>query len=260
MIICDDAGHGGRFAGSTGYDGSLEKNENLTNAKMFRDEMERRGHTVIMTREADIDFSPDLGDDLMARVEIANKAKADCFISWHENWYEDSGATGIETIYTSHNPSQKSIQWANDCLSSMVAAMGLRRRGTLQQGITVLRYTDMPAILIEPGFMSNKNDLETIRAKRRALIMSVADSCEAIFGQAIKPAPVDPFAYELAADAPLYRYVGKGKKGTKIELGAYPIAEERPIIDGDENGVLARIEDKNGDIYLVPWVYLKKIG
>jgi len=75
-----------------------------------------------------------------------------------------------------------------------------------------------------------------------------------IFG----PVPVDPLAYELAADAPLYRYVGEGKKGTGVTLGAYPIAEERPIIDGDENGVLAKIKDSDGNVYLVPWVYLKK--
>jgi len=186
MKICIDAGHGGRFPGATGYDGSLEKNENLNSAKLLKEEMKRRGHTVTMTREADIDLSSNKDEDLLERCNIANAAKVDCFISMHENWFEDSGATGTETIYTSHNPSQKSIQWANDCLSRMVAALGLRRRGTLQQGITVLRYTDMPAILVEPGFMSNSNDLETIRAKRRAMIMAIADSCEAMFGQAIK--------------------------------------------------------------------------
>ncbi len=256
MKICIDAGHGGVFNNATAYDGVKEKAENLTNALALQKEMEARRHTVLMTRITDTELDTDLGDDLDARANMANDANVDCFLSAHENGYADPAANGIEVIYGT-NASQTSIQWANDCLDRLVAASGLRRRRTFAQSITVLKKTKMPCILVEFGFMTNKNDMDTIRAKRAAMITAIADSCEAIFGKVDKPVS-DPYAYELADDAPLYRYVGEGKKGTGVTLDAYPISDEKPIIDGDENGVIAQIKDENGNIYLVPWIYLKK--
>jgi hypothetical protein len=108
----------------------------------------------------------------------------------------------------------------------------------------------MPCILVEFGFMTNKNDMGIIRAKRNTMIKAIADSCEAIFGKVNKPV-VDPYAYELKADAPLYRFVGNGKAGTKVKLVAYPIVPE-------PEGVFAKIKDENSNEYLVEWDYLSK--
>lgn len=251
MKTCPDAGHGGKFNNAIAYDGTLEKDENLTNVKLFEQEMIRRGHDVIMTRTADNELASSLSDDLNARVAIANNANVDCFVSFHENGYADPNANGVEVIYGT-NASAKSIQWANDCLNRIVGVTGLRYRRTFSQGITVLTKTKMPCILIEFGFMTNKNDMDTIRAKRAEIISAVADSCEAMFGKVDKP--VNPFNYELAVDAPLYRYVGEGKAGTDIILDAYPYRTET-LMDED----FARIKDKDGNVYLVEWAYLKKI-
>lgn len=251
MFICIDAGHGGKFNNAVAYDGVLEKTENLTNAIALQKELVARGHIVLMTRTTDKELGSTLSADLNARVKIANDNRADCFISLHENGYPDSAANGVECIYGT-NASQKSIQWANDCLNKAVAASGLRYRRTFAQSITVLVKTKMPCILVEFGFMSNKTDMDTIRNKRSDIITAVADSCEAMFGKGNVPDPVDPYAYELSTSAPLYRYVGEGTYGTKVWLVAYPISQE-------PEGVFAKIKDKNGSEYLVEWKNLKKV-
>lgn len=203
MKICIDAGHGGKFNNATSYDGVQEKTENLTNALALQAEMQRRGHTVIMTRTTDTELAASLGADLNKRCEIANSAGCDCFVSCHENGYSDPDANGTETIHGT-NASAKSKQWAADCLDRLAANTGLRKRSVLTQGITVLTKTKMPAILVEFGFMTNVGDMTTIRNNRAAFIGAIADSAEAMFGAGTQqpaaptPQPEPQPRYEFA--------------------------------------------------------------
>ena len=217
MKICIDAGHGGKFNNATSYDGVQEKTENLTNALALQSEMQRRGHTVVMTRTTDVELGSTLGADLDKRCAIANNAGCDCFVSLHENGYRDPDANGVETIHGT-NASTKSKQWAQDCLDRLAVATGLKKRSVLMQGITVLTKTKMPAILVEFGFMTNVGDMTAIRNNRAVFISAIADSTEAMFGAGTqKPVAPTPQPTAPPSSVPkLTRNLRKGSNGEDV--------------------------------------------
>lgn len=94
---------------------------------------------------------------LRERVDEANSWGADYFISIHTNASLSSSASGTEVlVYTSPSPA---ANLAEDILISLVDATGLPNRGVKQRpGLYVLRKTQMPAVLVEMGFISNPGD------------------------------------------------------------------------------------------------------
>ena len=94
---------------------------------------------------------------LSARVNEANSWGADYFISLHANASTSSVPRGTEVLVY-RSPSVAS-ELANDILISLTEATGLPSRGIKQRpGLYVLRKTNMPAVLVEMGFISNPTD------------------------------------------------------------------------------------------------------
>ena len=243
MKVCIDAGHGGNDSGAVGVNGRLEKNDNLKLALALDAELRARGHNVLMTRIGDV--YPSLDE----RAKKANDWGADVFVSLHRNSYTDAKANGSEVLYGT-NASRTSIKLAETVNEKINTAAGFTNRGAKRQGATVLNKTKMPAITIEAGFITNALDNSKFDSFFVKIVKAIADGIEESFG--IEPMETDPFAYEINGAAPLWRYVGEGKKGTVVTLDAYPIAPEPA-------GVFARIKDENGAQYLCEWKYLKKI-
>lgn len=246
MKICIDAGHGGKDSGAVGLKGRMEKNDTLKLALALEKEMKKRGHQTIMTRIGDVYC------ELEERAKIANNNKVNVFISLHRNSYSDINASGGEVLYGT-NASKTSVKLAELVNSKMNSAAGFRNRGAKRQAATVLNSTNMPAVTIEAGFITNSGDNTKFDSKFDAIVDAIADSCEQIFGagQPVEEKIENPLAYELAKDCPLWRYVGEGKQGTKVILEAYPIQQ-------DPDGNFARINDGNGNVYLCEWANLKK--
>src|SRR5699024_6353878 len=91
-VVYIDSGHGGTDSGASFY-GAYEKKLNLNVAKYLKSDLEKRGYTVIMSREKDT-FVP-----LTDRALEANKLGADIFVSVHHNSMGGSGTgKGIETF------------------------------------------------------------------------------------------------------------------------------------------------------------------
>ncbi|MNV12182.1 Sporulation-specific N-acetylmuramoyl-L-alanine amidase [compost metagenome] len=86
-------------------------------------------------------------------MKIANDLKADIFISVHGNSAAPT-ATGSETYYTRPD----SIELAGVMHKYLVEATGLPDRKVRQKSLQVTRETKMPAVLLEVGYLSNKND------------------------------------------------------------------------------------------------------
>ena len=80
--VCVDAGHGGSDVGAVGLDGSYEKDDNLRLAQEVAKALKKSGVNVIMTRSDDSDTQLD------SRSKIANKAKADIFVSLHRKHHK----------------------------------------------------------------------------------------------------------------------------------------------------------------------------
>ena len=164
VVLVLDAGHGGQDSGANGklY---KEKNLNLAivlGAKKYFDQDQR--FKVYYTRTADT--YPSLED----RCKLANVKNADLFICVHNN-YASTSATGTETLY---NNSRNATTKKNGITSKNLAAYmqkaavqstGFTDRGLVNRtGLRVLNKTNMPACLIEYGFISNANQEKVIHA------------------------------------------------------------------------------------------------
>lgn len=97
---------------------------------------------------------------LSSRVREANAWGADIFLSLHTNAATNPNASGSEALIYSR-ASRVAYELAEDILEDMTAATGLRNRGIIERpGLYVLKETNMPAVLVEMGFISNPGDAE----------------------------------------------------------------------------------------------------
>ena len=96
-------------------------------------------------------------DDLGLICRVANESKADLFYALHFNAFTNPAANGTEVLY--HSASEKGKVLAQCVLDQLTTTLGLTNRG-IKTGDTlyVLKHTDMPANLIEVGFLSNEKD------------------------------------------------------------------------------------------------------
>ncbi len=97
---------------------------------------------------------------LTARVREANAWGADVFLSLHTNAATNTSASGVEAlIYDSSSDVAEEL--SEDILEELTLITGLRNRGVIERpGLYVLRRTNMPAIIVEMGFISNPADAE----------------------------------------------------------------------------------------------------
>ncbi len=97
---------------------------------------------------------------LSTRVREANSWGADVFISLHTNAATNPNATGAEALIYSRS-SRVAYELAEDILEELTEATGLRDRGIIERpGLYVLKETNMPAVLVEMGFITNPADAE----------------------------------------------------------------------------------------------------
>ena len=157
-LIVLDAGHGGSDPGAIGIlNGSnvQEKDLTLSITHKVRDILTANGYSVSLTREGDTYPS------LTERAAFANESKATAFVSIHINAHEQgSSANGMEVYYAaSNNDSDYGVtseQMAENVLSRMVSATGATNRGVKTSEHAVTRRSEMPAVLIEVGFITNE--------------------------------------------------------------------------------------------------------
>ena len=155
--IMVDPGHGGSDAGAQGPAGNKEAHVNLGVSLKLRDKLVGLGADVRMTRDTDRNVSrpgAPQGEELRARVKLANEWPAEVYVSVHSNSAENSAAHGTET-YHSRNASQASRRMAANVNEEMVKATGFRDRGVKAANFHVIKNTHMPAVLVETGFISN---------------------------------------------------------------------------------------------------------
>lgn len=152
-VIVVDPGHGGSNPGAVAND-TRESDDNLAVGIKLRDVLTQAGAKVIMTRDTDRTVAPEgntLGQELQARVDLAEANHADIFVSIHSNENPDSNIAGAMTFYSSG----KSPDLAMAVQSALIKETGAIDKGTSPATYYVLRNTTMPGILVEMGFVSN---------------------------------------------------------------------------------------------------------
>lgn len=159
-IVVIDAGHGGSDGGASYKHGDvnyIEKNINLAVAKKVRDNLAAKGISVKMTRDGDT--YPTLTD----RSDLANKIGAAMFVSIHSNASPDHPeATGVEVYYSATNNGTRygltSKKLADSIIKNIAAETGTKNRGVKTAQHVVTRTSEMPAVLVELGFISNESE------------------------------------------------------------------------------------------------------
>jgi len=143
-----DAGHGGKDPGTSGVNGRTEKEFNLSVALKIKALLDQEPQIqAFMTR------SDDTFIELQDRAKIANDLKADIFVSIHANSATPT-ASGTESFYYSSD----SKALADILHKHLLQATGLKDRKVKTASFVVIKYTKMPAVLLESGFISNSGD------------------------------------------------------------------------------------------------------
>ena len=187
--IVIDPGHGGNDAGAIGPTGVMEKNVTLKVALELKKLLEAEGAQVIMTRETDTTVSSkgakasDI-EELGARCDVANRNGADIFISIHADSFTRPEARGTTGYYYSKSTSGRGQKLADCIRRNLVEQLGTPSRGTQPCNFYVVKNTDMPATLIELGFISNKDEEKLLDSKEgvQKAAQGILDGIEDYFG------------------------------------------------------------------------------
>ena len=179
-----DAGHGGRDGGaSADDDGTLEKDLNLAVAKKLEALLKTANVRVVMTREHDVELaSPDSDhkkrDDLNARLAIAEEAENAIFVSIHMNKFPVAKYNGLQVYYSPNH--EKSATLAERIQSDAAAwnTGNARRPKAADDNIYLLYHMEIPAVLVECGFLSNYEEKELLKtdAYQKKLAVSIYTS------------------------------------------------------------------------------------
>jgi N-acetylmuramoyl-L-alanine amidase len=216
-VVVVDAGHGGKDPGARGSRGN-EKDITLAAALALQQRLEKGGkYKVVLTRSTDV-YVP-----LETRVQIARRAGADLFISLHadagadpstrgtsvytlseqasgraarfvskDDWFMNAslhrGDEGVRDILfdlTQRATKNRSANFAEVLLERADDHMPLLRRSHRDAGFVVLLAPDVPAVLLEMGFMTNVDDEALLMdtGRRTRFMNAVGDAIDEYFAQ-----------------------------------------------------------------------------
>lgn len=164
--VCLDYGHGGKDPGAVGND-LQEKDIVLQIGTKVTQILERHNVKVTLTRTTDVFV------ELNERANIANRAKADMFVSLHCNSFANPQAQGVE-VYAYPNSAEGKLLSKNILDSIVGDKLYTKNRGVKTNSFAVLRRTKMPACLVEYGFISNIEDVEILVTKQDELAVATA--------------------------------------------------------------------------------------
>ncbi|MHA6261042.1 N-acetylmuramoyl-L-alanine amidase [Sporosarcina sp. CAU 1771] len=160
-IIVLDPGHGAHDPGANRA-GVTEKSIALTVSNLVSEKLKKAGAKVLVTRSNDTYLT------LQQRTDFAKKSYAETFVSIHVNAASSTAAKGTEVwIDSATNPNgSESKVLARYVLNNLVRDAGMVNRGVKDTNFFVIRNNNVAAILIELGFISNKDDFAKLTNSR----------------------------------------------------------------------------------------------
>lgn len=153
-----DAGHGGWDPGKTGTHGVDEQEINLAIVKKLQSYLEQGGARVYVTRADGAALGKNKNEDMRIRKELIHQANADILISIHQNAFPSSSAKGAQVFY--HAQSIEGERLA-DCIQEALRThtdTENKRAKKPNDDYYILRTTEIPAVLVECGFLSHMDE------------------------------------------------------------------------------------------------------
>ncbi len=183
-VVCLDAGHGGKDGGAAIKKLFLKEKElNLEVVRRTEKILKSRGISIFMTRSQDT-YVP-----LRRRVELANEASCDVFVSVHFNSCSSPKTSGVEIFYF-NSPKEaartsRSKLLGSCILTSLKESIGSQSRGVKHGNLCVIRETIMPSVLVEPAFITNPKEAKLLSSSHflQQIARGIANGIESYFGK-----------------------------------------------------------------------------
>jgi len=151
-LIVIDPGHGGRDPGYVGRSGIFEKSLTLKVALQLKQMLTAAGAKVLLSRKNDSSLKK---KDIVA---LANENAADMLVCIHFNAYTSPGVSGIQSFY--FNPNSK--LFARVVQKNLYRTVQKRNRGIKKEIYYTIHHTNMPAVLVEAGYLTNPKEEKQI--------------------------------------------------------------------------------------------------
>lgn len=156
-VIVVDAGHGGFDPGAIGATGVKEKDVNLAISRRLADLLRQVGANVVETRTTDTALADTKSADIHRRVEIAEEANADLFITVQANSIADGRWRGAQVFYAGGSAQGEGLSTAIQ--ESLAAVLkNTDRKAKPIDNIYVVNSLAIPSIVVECGFLSNADE------------------------------------------------------------------------------------------------------
>lgn len=174
--IVIDPGHGGKDSGTIGNGGIMEKMLTLQTALLLKNELQKTGANVYLTRTGDTYLT------LQERVNIAHQYQADAFISIHYDSSLNGLASGMTAYYYDQQNDYPLALSLDPFFSQKLA---IPYRGIRFGDFHVIRETNEPSVLLELGYVNNPTELAVIRsdAYQQQVVTAIVNGLNRYFSQ-----------------------------------------------------------------------------
>lgn len=168
-IIVLDAGHGGSDPGKIGINQVLEKDVNLAITMKIKGMLEEEGIGCVLTRESDERLDENGKEfakaaDMKDRVNIINEVHPKLVVSVHQNSYTSSEIKGAQVFYYEHSKESEEIaKIIQEELRKVDSSNTREIKGN--NTYYLLKRTEVPAVIVECGFLSNPEEAEKLASE-----------------------------------------------------------------------------------------------
>lgn len=171
VTVILDAGHGGEDGGAESESGILEKDINLQIVLKLQKILKSAGFNVKTVREDDISVCNEgletvrerKVSDIKNRTELFNSDENNIVISIHQNKFTESKYHGTQIFYSVNNPeSSKLAEYIKNSVVSLLQPDNERECKKADENIYILHNAQVPAIIVECGFLSNYEEAEKL--------------------------------------------------------------------------------------------------
>lgn len=170
VTVVIDAGHGGLDSGTVGINGELEKTVNLSIALILYDYLMVSGINARLIRDGDYEFyekgSKRDKSDLYNRLDFVNSIENSILVSIHQNHFENEKEWGTQIWYSANDDKSKELA---DCILGVINKNlqpdNKRLNKPSDDSYYILYKASVPSIMIECGFMSNREENEKLQSE-----------------------------------------------------------------------------------------------
>ena len=182
-VIVIDPGHGGEDGGAVSESGVMESNINLAVSLQLQDLFRLCGIPTRMTRTEDISIGDHSlstirarkASDIRARVAMVDETEGALLISIHQNSLPSSLEThGAQVFWNQQIGAYMLAKTMQKVLNGSINTHRAKEAKKIDSSIYLMNHTQSPAVLVECGFLSNREEAELLQTKRHQIRLAVS--------------------------------------------------------------------------------------